>query len=823
MNALSPLQQLISDKCDEYGLVYDVLGTGSSSARIAIIAEYPGDTEKALKQPLVGGSGRYLWTELAKIGIKREQCYVTNVIKHVVINTDTKEKSLVPAEELQKWETILRHELRQLTQVQYILLLGNAALHAVTGHKGIKKWRGSVLPYTQDLGFATSGHLLITYNPAFCLRDPSVEPHFRLDLARLHRVINGTYKEHVIHALINPTKADALDYLRKLRTAPELPVSFDIETIANETACIGFANNNHEGMCINFRDHNNSSRWNITEEMVVRHEIAELFADRRMKFVAQNGTFDSYWLWYKDRIQVPQIHFDTLLGHHTLFPMFPHNLGFLTTAYTEHPYYKDEKDTWKTLGDINRFWEYNVKDCCITRAAYRGIEHELIQAKLDTFFYTHVMRLQPHLVGMTINGVLIDSSLRASIASDLTAQLENLETDVIHKARLATGDPVYELNPRSTPQLKELFFNKLHMVGRGSSTDDDNRTRMRLHPNTTAPSKELLNALDTYKTEHKFYSTYVDTKIDEDGRMRCEYRQWGTQSAPGRLSSSSVMWGSGGNLQNQPVRARPMFTAPKGYGFVYFDESQAEARYVAKAWRVKGLLENFELALLDPDRYDVHRLNAARIFQKPYDEIPKEDWDEQGKPTLRYIGKRCVHGLNYRMAPDRLATVTKLSLAEATRAHRLYHAAFPEISLAWKDILNRVKRDRVLFNSFGRRWILLTRLDQDEVLDSIVAFEPQSSIGDKVCETIYLSHDDSDWPRSRHGMEAAITLNIHDALIALARLEDMERVARVMQRHALRPLIVHGEELHIPIDLGMSVPDEHGVHRWSTIQKVKLK
>ena len=343
-----------------------------------------------------------------------------------------------------------------------------------------------------------------------------------------------------------------------------------------------------------------------------------------------------------------------------------------------------------------------------------------------------------------------------------------------------------------------------------------------MHPNTSQVSKEMLSALDKYKEEHKFYSTYVDTQVDEDGRMRCEYRQWGTQSAPGRLSSSAVMWGSGTNLQNQPTRARPMFIAPPGYGFVYFDLSQAEARYVAVAWNVKGLKENFEKALSDPDNYDVHRLNAVRIFQMQYDDVPKSDWDEEGKPTLRYQAKRGVHGFNYTLMPDSAAIKFGISLAQATHAHRLYHTAFPEISNAWQDIRKRVERDKVLFNAYGRRWILLSRIDSDEALQSVIAFEPQSSIGDKVCEVIYLAHEDAKWPRSRHGLEAAVTLNIHDALITLARLEDMPRVANILAKHAAKPLIVRNQELVIPCEFAFSKADEQGIHRWSTLEKVKL-
>lgn len=600
-----------------------------------------------------------------------------------------------------------------------------------------------------------------------------------------------------------------------------LAVSIDIETIGNETACIGLANDDHEGFCINFRTHDNPNRCDPHDEAVVRLALAELFADRNLELVTQNGNFDSYWLYYKDRLLLRST-YDTLLAHHTLYPVLPHNLGFLTTQYTEHPYYKDEKDTWRTLGDIGRFWEYNVKDCCITRHVYRSTMAELDATKLMPFFRNHVMQLQPHLVTMTTNGILQDATLKASIAEDLVAQLDVLERDVIQKARLAASDPNLELNPRSAPQLRNLFFNTLKLSGRGTSTNEENRHRMKMHPNTSHASRELIDAIDKYKEEHKFYSTYVDTATDPDGRMRSEYRQWGTQSAPGRLSSSSVMWGSGTNLQNQPDRARAMFVTPAGYRFGYFDLSQAEARYVARAWNIKKLEENFILANSNPERYDVHRLNASVLFKIPYDEVPTRDFDDAHKPTARYKGKRSVHGFNYRLGPEEAASKFGISLVDATHAYRSYHATFPEIARAWGDILARVKRDKVLYNCFGRRWILLSRLDDEEALKSIVAFEPQSSIGDKVCQVIYQCHTDPQWPRSANGLEAAVSLNIHDALICLARDADIQGCLQIMHRYATQPLIVRGTELEIPAEMGISEPDGEGVNRWSTIRKFKL-
>lgn len=817
---LSEHNQAVTAVINRLGLEYQVLGSGSPSSQIVVIAEFPGETECQLKMPLVGGSGKYLWQELSKVGIKREQCYITNVVKKKLTEEKNSNKKVLPKEEMLKWHTVLREELSLLPNARYVLVLGNVALESLTGHTGITKWRGSALSFTKEMGFCQNGMMVITYNPAFVFRDPKVGFHFFIDIQRFKRVYDGTWKPYEVVAHYDPTKRQALDYIRKIRSE-KLAVSVDIETIGNETACIGLANSNHEGLCINLRTHDNPNRYDIQDEAAIRIALAELFSDRSIEFVAQNGNFDSYWMYYKDRLLFRST-YDTLLAHHTLYPVLPHNLGFLTTQYTEHPYYKDEKDTWKTLGDIGKFWEYNVKDACITRAVYRATMAELEHHKLIDFYRSHVMRLQPHLVTMTINGVLQDATLKAAIAEDLTKQLDTLERDVVYKARLAASDPNLELNPRSAPQLRNLFFNILKLSGRGTSTNEENRARMKQHPNTSAASKELIDALDKYKEEHKFYSTYVDTATDPDGRMRSEYRQWGTQSAPGRLSSSSVMWGSGTNLQNQPDRARAMFVTPWGYRFGYFDLSQAEARYVARAWGVKKLEENFRLANTDPDKYDVHRLNAATLFKMNYDDVPKKDFDDDHRPTARYKGKRSVHGFNYRLGPEEAASKFGITLVDATFAYRSYHATFPEISVAWGDILARVKRDRCLYNCFGRRWILLSRLDDEDALRSIVAFEPQSSIGDKVCQVIYQCHEDPDWPRSSRGLEAAVSLNIHDALICLARDADIKGCLEIMHKHATRPLIVRGTELFIPAEMGMSEPDEGGVHRWSTIKKLKL-
>jgi len=639
-----------------------------------------------------------------------------------------------------------------------------------------------------------------------------MEPMFKFDLAKLRRVMDDKFKRHDIKGTINPDFDTAIEHLERLERT-DTPIAFDIEVIANETACIGFANNAHEGVCINFRD-GKTNRYSIQQELLLRTRIQKLFYSPEKQFIAQNGSFDCGWLWYKDRIHVPKIWFDTLLAHHTLYPRMPHNLGYLTAQYTDHPYYKDEGKTWREGGNINQFWDYNIKDCCITWAVHDAIHKELKAQKMSDFFFNHVMRLQPHLIAMQVSGILADREYKEKLSETLRVELDEKLRQFHHKVHILTSDESFNPNPNSPIQLRELFFDYLGLVGRGSSTNAENRKRMHDHTSTTVEQRNLLKHIDDYKEEKKFYGTYALQKVDPDGRIRSEYKQFGVKEAPGRLSSSKVLWGSGMNLQNQPHRAYPMFICDEGYMFSYFDLKQAEAKIVAYLWNVRGLIENFEKQE-EEEGYDIHRGNAARIFQCDYNDIPGGDWDSDLKPTRRYLGKRCVHGLNYRMQAPKLAQVCGIPIQQGYEAYASYHRAFPEIQEGWADTIKTVREERMLYTPLGRRLIWLERLTE-ESFDSVIAFRPQSTIGDKVSSVIYMCHEDEEWPST-----ARMLLNIHDALIAIHKPEDKKLIQGLMKKHAEAPIMIRGIPVSIGVDLKESVPGKDGVHRWSTLVEVQ--
>ena len=831
INSIQSINAEIARRCNSAGLQLDCGSGGLFNSTIALVAEAPGEREVALKQPLIGSSGSLLFDCLRKEGLTRNHVYITNVVKRKLVSAATnysRPKAPISRNELEHWRALLLDELSLLPNLRFVVALGDYALNALCGLSGITNWRGSVVDcrLRTDRVFRT----LVTYNPAYPQREPRLEVVFRMDLGKLKRVMNGTHRQPRFIEHINPSYLQAMEYVAHCRGVGSrgTPISVDIETFGprTETVCIGLAHSNDEGLCVNFRNREENT-YSLIEERELRLAIQHLLGDSRVRLIAQNSHFDATWMWYKDRIRWSPVWIDTMLAHHVLYPLLPHKLAFLTSQYTDHPYYKDDAKDWRDFGSIDDLWHYNVKDVCITRMAAFKLLDELREQGLERFYFDYVAKLAPELVQMTVLGIKCDTKLKESLNESIGREVEAARARFDVSAKQATGNHDLICNPLSTHDVGDLFFRQIKLVGRGSSVDEQNRIRSINHPHTTESARTVVRALDEFKKLHKFHSTYVESEADPDGRYRCAWKQTGVNKAPGRLSSAENGWGTASNMQFQPEAAKPMFVADEGYGFSYFDMSQIEARIVAWLANITRWKEQFELARLNPGAYDAHCALAADMYKVPYEQVPRSDYltnedgqfvlDERGQKikTIRYIAKRCRHGLNYRMGPDRLAIEAGLALSEAAAAYSVYHRATPELQLWWDSVVAEVRQSRCLYNAFGRRLIVLERIT-DESLESIIAFKPQSTNGDHVARVIYQCHSDHEWPQ-----DACIVLNIHDALIALHRLHDGECVRKIMKRHAETPILINGESLIVPAEMAMSHPDENGIHRWSTIRKIK--
>ena len=129
---------------------------------------------------------------------------------------------------------------------------------------------------------------------------------------------------------------------------------------------------------------------------------------------------------------------------------------------------------------------------------------------------------------------------------------------------------------------------------------------------------------------------------------------------------------------------------------------------------------------------------------------------------------------------------------------------------------HEARTTKTLFNAYGRRLLILGPVTE-ESLEAIVAFKPQSLVGDHCTKVIYQSHDSPRWPS-----DSRILINVHDSLTGIAPIGKGRDCLAICKHYAETPILIRGEPLIIPADLAVSIPDEGGIHRWSNLQKLKL-
>ncbi len=142
-------------------------GEGPSSAQLVLVGEVPGDKEDKAGRPFVGPGGAILNEALEAAGIRREEVYVTNVVKHFKWEPRGKRRlhSKPSSREIAACRPWLDLEL-ELIRPRIIVCLGATAAQALLGRSfRVTQSRGIVTP-------TPIGSVVATYHPAAVLRAP---------------------------------------------------------------------------------------------------------------------------------------------------------------------------------------------------------------------------------------------------------------------------------------------------------------------------------------------------------------------------------------------------------------------------------------------------------------------------------------------------------------------------------------------------------------------------------------------------------------------------------------------------------------------------
>lgn len=137
-----------------------ILNEGTRGARLALVGESPGPPDAESGRPFMGPAGDMLERILSAIGLKRSDCYLTNVVKYISTGDEL-------TNELLNFFTPYLHRELAAVKPQVIVSLGNTPTRSLLNtKKPISKLRGVWQDYRGI-------KLMPTFNPAYLLRDPT--------------------------------------------------------------------------------------------------------------------------------------------------------------------------------------------------------------------------------------------------------------------------------------------------------------------------------------------------------------------------------------------------------------------------------------------------------------------------------------------------------------------------------------------------------------------------------------------------------------------------------------------------------------------------
>ncbi len=617
-----------------------VLAETHANDRIFILGEAPGSYEVNEGRPFVGPSGIELQAALDLLGLSRGECHINNVMaccppkgnlgafisKLSRINTarNRDKKPTLPTPQ-KACRGRLLEDMKGFTRV---ICLGKEAASAIRGgNASIMALRGTCEEVQMPWGMVKVAY---TIHPAFVLRVPKWREVFLSDLSRAVRYFRDALSWKEPEIIIVKSAQELMDCFERLVDMGK-PVAYDVETgmespLEARLRCIGIGNEDLS-ILVPFRRINPAEPDFFTgqEEVQVTTLVRTFLQTAPVPIIGHNaGQFDR--LVCERALQVtPKLAADTLLLHLLVNNEMPHNLGFITSYYT------DFVEGWKanhiatTTRDDEELHIYCAKDVSST-ASIAGPLAQEVKARNQWHLVSREHLLQDIGCGMQRLGMRVDQE---------RLEEHGLAFEVLLGQYTAVCKQIVDttFNPNSTMQLSNLLFREWKLVPEKynektgmPSTDDDSLRRMITHHNLDAEKVEFLQAIRMVRRYRKLLSTYIrplqGKLVLSDGRVHPAYNRL---PASGRYSSSRP------NAQNIPAFLRDIFIPEEGHLFVGSDMDQLELRLIAEEAESKSLLRIINEGL------DPHNENMEAVYGKSIwslDGAP-EDRRKKGKGTFK--------------------------------------------------------------------------------------------------------------------------------------------------------------------------------------------
>ena len=757
----------------------EVPGEGNKKSKIVFIGIGPGYEEDRSGRPFVGPSGRLFMRALEKVGLRREDVYLTNLVRCIPLN-DNSEIIDPPKECVDTCSRYLNEELAQLQEKNIVVLLGATVTKALLGErKSESKIRGHI--YVKD-----GSKYYSTMHPAFVYRNPNLFGIFLEDLEKIKR------ESEVKEPLKNPFEYEVVQDVEALTRLKEKLLSverfaFDLETSGTQwrkdhILSISFCFDGNKAYVVPVRKCGGDLDLYFPEE-VIRDFIVSIFTSRVEK-IAHNGKFDCHFI--RKYCRVENFYFDTLIAHYLIEEGAEgyHDLKSLASVWLDMEDYSREIEKYKTTfadAPLEELTRYSAGDAVATYRLYEKFLPKLRELGLSRLFFQLCMPLLRALEEIERVGVKVDRERLLEFKRANEARMREIEDRI----RRDYG----EVNLKSSRQVQDLLFGKLGLKAKvytpkgNPSTSFDALVGLE---NESPVVKDIV----TYRKLQVLNNSFIrgiEEYIDEDGRVHTTYSMHRAET--GRLATTEPALHSIPNTEE----ARSCFIAEDGYTLVEMDYKQAEVRIWANTTGDETLLRDLQSS-------DIYATIAARAHGKSVSEVTKRERDSC---------KGVVLGLMYGRGARSVAEELGLTVKEAQDLIDKIFATYKRAHTWMVEIKRKARVEKQVRNIFGRIRRLYAFYTDNEALIAEAEREAlnapiQSGSSDYVnLVTIRLLER-----FKSENLDARIVLSIHDALLFEIKDEQLDRALEVIKEEALKGV----EGLIRGLDVEFKIGKRWGTH-----------
>lgn len=812
-----------------------LLGQGPEPCDVMIIGEAPGKREDDDGKPFVGKAGQYLDSILEDVGLKRKKIFITNAVSCRPPDNRTPTKREITA--CNHW---LGYQLRKV-RPKFVLLLGNTALQAITGDKGIKSARGK--PFEKD------GILYLpAYHPSYIVRgDYTDEPLFLADLKLFKSLIEGGGLPEEKRLNIRQVKDEKSFYemIRDLSGS----VSFDIET----TGLYPWAKKNLAALPKKWKKDPPDPRsydadvtqvgfgtercqwvWRAEDYAINTQRLAQV--EKRLKRCFVSGHYAKFdLLWMKVKYGVDwEIDFDTGIAHYLLDENSKHGLKDLAQKFCNAPNWDVDATTKKGGGSVRQLVKYHAHDLFYTRELCTKFKRELREdPAIHRVFRKILMPCVKIFVDAEYEGSYIDTARMDEVEDILKDKIfeaqKKLRKWVPAKKK---GDPDYnprEFNWASPKQVGWLLYEHLKIKC------PDPKTKSGAWPTSESTLKqidhELIKDLFDFRGAKQQLSFFIDgwRGYIVNNRLHPSFKLTGTVT--GRLSCENPNW------QQVPRDKfiRTLMIAPPGWVLIEADLSQVELRIAAELSGDRALIEAFVTGK------DPHWITALRELQRGQGEKSRviatakklsnhasDDYDEcidilleagadravkvdEAWKELRKKAKAVNFGFLYGMWWKKFKIYARdkydvhLTDEQAQDSRKNFFGTWRDLEAWHKRSKNFARRNGYVRYLSGRKRRVPAAMSAEESFEKGEAERqavnsPVQGFANDI-NLMALIQLKKEFPNTIYRPIATV----HDSILAYARIDHAEKIARRTMEVMRRP------ELFDTFDIQMKVPLEADV------------